>query len=127
MVSNKPRRKTAPQAFKSKNGVAGRRRKAASEGGAKQGARPLASALGARSGSKQSVLAELLCRSTGAGIADLVKALGWLPHTVRAAVTGLPKKGFTVTRSTDAQGVSVYRATPPAKSAREAKVANEGG
>jgi hypothetical protein len=36
---------------------------------------------------------------------------GWLPHTTRAALTGLKKKGHTVT-STKADGVRTYRRVP---------------
>jgi hypothetical protein len=31
-------------------------------------------------------------------MAQLTKTLGWLPHTVRAALTGLRKSGFTIQR-----------------------------
>ena len=33
-------------------------------------------------------------RKTGATLDDLVEATGWLPHTTRAALTGLRKKGY---------------------------------
>ncbi len=41
----------------------------------------------------------LLQRPEGATLAELVEATGWLPHTVRAALTGLRKKGHEVVRS----------------------------
>jgi len=37
---------------------------------------------------------EMLSRSGGASLADLIAATGWLPHTTRAALTGLRKRGF---------------------------------
>lgn len=40
----------------------------------------------------------LLQRKSGATMAELIAATGWLPHTTRAALTGLRKKGHTVTR-----------------------------
>ena len=44
---------------------------------------------------------------------ELVKATGWLPHTTRAAMTGLKKKGQTIER--DKRGeVSCYRITKSA-------------
>ena len=48
---------------------------------------------------KQSQLIGLLQRDGGASIADLASALGWLPHTTRAALTGLRKKGHDVLKA----------------------------
>ncbi len=49
-------------------------------------------------------------RPGGASIADLIDATGWLPHTTRAALTGLRKKGIAIARSPAEQGGgSVYR------------------
>ena len=39
---------------------------------------------------------------------SLVEATGWLPHTTRAALTGLKKKGHTVTKD-KRDDVSCYR------------------
>lgn len=50
---------------------------------------------------------KLLRRKNGATLDELVKATGWLPHTARAAMTGLRKKGHAITR-TKADGVSHY-------------------
>lgn len=41
----------------------------------------------------------LLQRHEGATLAELVEATGWQQHTVRAALTGLRKKGNEVVRS----------------------------
>jgi len=41
----------------------------------------------------------LLRRTEGATLAELVEATGWLPHTTRAALTGLRKKGHTLDKS----------------------------
>lgn len=38
----------------------------------------------------------LLQTSTGASLQDMVEATGWLPHTMRAAMTGLRKKGHVI-------------------------------
>ena len=50
----------------------------------------------------------LLSRAEGATIDQLVAATGWLPHTTRAALTGLKKKGHTV-GSAKIDGVRLYR------------------
>ena len=47
--------------------------------------------------SKSNLVLQMLQRSEGATIAQLVAATGWLPHTTRAALTGLKKKGHQVT------------------------------
>ncbi|MDG6078937.1 DUF3489 domain-containing protein [Erythrobacter litoralis] len=55
----------------------------------------------------------LLKRKQGATLDEMVKATGWLPHTTRAAMTGLKKKGHTITR--DKRGeLSCYRITKSA-------------
>lgn len=48
---------------------------------------------------KRAIVIALLERDTGASLADLTGATGWLPHTVRASLTGLRKRGLIVTRS----------------------------
>jgi len=54
----------------------------------------------------------MLERSEGASVAQIGQRLGWLPHTVRAAITGLRKTGREVTRSKDADDRSIYRLGP---------------
>lgn len=76
-------------------------------------ARTRAEGKGAKIPSKRSLLIERLSRPEGAGIDELTKALGWLPHTVRAALTGLRRKGYAINRTKPAEGGSVYRAAPP--------------
>ena len=46
---------------------------------------------------KAELVLSLLQRQEGATIEQLVAATGWLPHTTRAALTGLKKKGHVVT------------------------------
>jgi hypothetical protein len=41
---------------------------------------------------------DLLRREEGATMPELVDATGWLPHTMRAALTGLRKKGHALDR-----------------------------
>ena len=57
---------------------------------------------------KIETILKLLRRPKGASIAQLQKATGWKPHSVRAAITGLRKKRHEVTRGKDAKGVTVY-------------------
>ena len=54
----------------------------------------------------------MLERPEGASVAEIGRRLGWLPHTVRAAITGLRKAGRAVTRDKDADDRSVYRLAP---------------
>lgn len=46
--------------------------------------------------SKQDLVIDLLRREGGALLTELVEATGWLPHTARAALTGLKKRGHAV-------------------------------
>ena len=62
--------------------------------------------------SKQQQFAALLVRDEGATLDQMVEATGWLPHTTRAALTGLKKKGYAI--SSDKVGdVRTYRAVAP--------------
>lgn len=49
---------------------------------------------------KASIMLDLLRREDGATLVELVAATGWLPHTTRAALTGLRKKGHVLDKST---------------------------
>jgi Protein of unknown function (DUF3489) len=62
-----------------------------------------------RDGSKLALVIEHLQRADGATIVDLTEATGWLPHTTRAALTGLRKRGYAVIRERIGAGDSVYR------------------
>ena len=62
-----------------------------------------------RQGSKLSIVIDLLGRKKGAGIGELVAATGWLPHTTRAALTGLRRRGYAIERERSEKGGSVYR------------------
>jgi len=62
-----------------------------------------------RASTKRTLLIGMLERPDGASVAEIGQRLGWLPHTVRAAITGLRHAGREVTRSKDATGQSVYR------------------
>jgi hypothetical protein len=62
-----------------------------------------------RAGSKQALVIELLRRTNGATILDMTQATGWLAHTTRAALTGLRKRGYAVSRERIGAGGSGYR------------------
>jgi hypothetical protein len=68
-----------------------------------------ASAQGPRPGSKQALVISLLSRAKGATLDDVVAATGWLPHTTRAALTGLRKKGHELAKGKNARSQTVYR------------------
>jgi hypothetical protein len=50
----------------------------------------------------------LLQRPEGATLGELISATGWLPHTTRAALTGLRKKGHVVAKD-KRDGVTCYK------------------
>ena len=50
-------------------------------------------------GNKTTAVVALLKREDGATLAELIAATGWLPHTTRATLTGLRKKGHVIERS----------------------------
>lgn len=57
---------------------------------------------------------KLLERKQGATLDQIVKATGWQPHTARAALTGLKKKGHAIERE-KVDGTSLYRITASAR------------
>jgi hypothetical protein len=73
------------------------------------GSRVANAATAPRPGSKQALLIELLSCNKGATLDRLVEATGWLPHTTRAALTGLRKRGFGIERSRVEGESSLYR------------------
>ncbi|KAA2236440.1 DUF3489 domain-containing protein [Salinarimonas soli] len=73
----------------------------------------------ARAGTKRALVLDLLCRPEGATLADLASATGWLPHTTRAALTGLRQDGHAITRSTNEAGQSFYHIEPASAAASE--------
>ena len=59
---------------------------------------------------KSATILNLLRRPKGASIAQLQKATDWQAHSIRAALTGLRKKGHEIERSgKDKMGATVYR------------------
>jgi hypothetical protein len=72
-----------------------------------------AAATVSRASTKIASVLELLSRADGATLAELIETTGWLPHTTRAALTGLRKKGHVLAK--DKRGeVTCYRITEAA-------------
>ena len=63
-----------------------------------------------RPGTKQALLLTLLTRANGAPMSEMTKATGWQSHSVRAALTGLRKRGIAVVCGKSDAGATVYRA-----------------
>jgi len=59
--------------------------------------------------SKAAQVLGMLQRREGATMDQLTKATGWLPHTTRAALTGLRKKGHSVSSEKVEGGQRIYR------------------
>jgi len=73
---------------------------------------------GPRGGTKQALIVEMLSQEQGTTLAALIDATGWLPHTTRAALTGLRKKGYAIERLIGAGAKpSAYRIVDSAKHA----------
>ncbi len=69
-----------------------------------------------RAGSKQALVIKMLSGKSGGTLDALIEATGWLPHTTRAALTGLRKRGFSIERLRE-KDASVYRIVGAAKGA----------
>lgn len=61
---------------------------------------------------KRDQLGALVIRDEGATLDQMIAATGWLPHTTRAALTGLRKAGYAID-SDKIDGVRTYRAVAP--------------
>lgn len=67
---------------------------------------------------KASIVEELLASGDGATLDTMCGATGWLPHTCRAFLTGLRKKGKAIDRAKREDGTSVYRFGEPVSDTR---------
>ena len=65
-----------------------------------------------RAGTKLSKVVKLLSGVGGASISELTTQTGWLPHTTRAALTGLRKRGFAIDAQRGEHG-TIYRLILP--------------
>jgi len=64
-----------------------------------------------RSGSKQALVIKMLSGKSGATLDAIIEVTGWLPHTTRAALTGLRKRGYNVLLEREGGRPSLYRIT----------------
>ena len=62
-----------------------------------------------RAGTKHSMVITMLTSRQGATLDALVDATGWLPHTTRAFLTGLRKRGYDIERTRLEGSSSFYR------------------
>jgi hypothetical protein len=74
-----------------------------------------------RAGSKQAIVVDPMVRPKGATLDELIAATDWLPHTTRAALTGLRKRGYAIERTRGEDKITRYRATLPEGSASDSK------
>lgn len=63
----------------------------------------------ARPQTKAATVQKLLARTKGATLAELTDATAWQPHTTRAFLTGIRKKGITLVRECRANGDTCWR------------------
>ena len=100
-------RRAPVAAAKAKSGKKASPAKKAPKGGKKdEVAKPQA----ARDGSKTAKILELLKRPGGVTAKELMKATGWLPHSVRGFLSGTlgKKMGLTVTSAKTEDGERAY-------------------
>ena len=97
------KRRVAPGKPKSGKKASAAQRRAKSQKAAK-------SAAGAREGSKAAKVLDLLKRSGGVTLKELMKATGWQPHSVRGYLSGTvgKKMKLTVASAKDADGEHRY-------------------
>lgn len=62
---------------------------------------------------KAAVVSKLLSRPRGASLGDITAATGWQPHSIRAFLTGLRKKGVNLEREQRRDGATGYRIVKP--------------
>ena len=66
-----------------------------------------------RAGSKLDKLVGMLARKTGTTITKASEDLGWQPHTTRASLTGLKKRGYVIERKDRVGKDSLYMISKP--------------
>lgn len=98
----------SPKATPSKRRMAGEPGNPAATGTTGASDCPSAATSPAPATSKIAAVIRLLERKQGATLAEMVEVTGWLPHTTRAALTGLKKKGHTLAKD-KREDVTCYR------------------
>jgi hypothetical protein len=86
---------------------------------------PAPLATSAPRGAKQRLVLELLGRSEGASVPELMEATGWLPHTTRAALSRLRLSGTELKRKKREDEATIYGILPaepaPARRTRKSR------
>lgn len=62
----------------------------------------------AKSTTKAEQVQQLLSRKNGASLDDICSTTTWKPHSARAFLSGMRKRGFVITRERDASKTSRY-------------------
>lgn len=58
---------------------------------------------------KAATVQKLLSRPKGATLVEIIEATGWLPHSARAFMTGMRKKGLELVRECRTNGETSWR------------------
>lgn len=58
---------------------------------------------------KAAVVTKLLSRNRGATLADIMSAINWQPHSARAFLSGLRKRGKVLVKEARKDGETSYR------------------
>lgn len=61
-----------------------------------------------REGTKRALVLALLSRDQGASLGEITAATDWLPHSARAALTGLRQSGHAISRTRTPENTTVY-------------------
>lgn len=64
-----------------------------------------------KSTTKAEQVRRMLTRKNGASLDDICNATDWKPHSVRAFLSGMRKRGYALSREPDASKISRYRIT----------------
>jgi hypothetical protein len=94
--------------------------RSAAEASTAESAQAFATPRTPRLGTKLATAIEMLRATEGATIGELSQAMGWLPHTTYAVLTGLRKRGYALTLDrSNAERGSAYRIVLDAPAAEE--------
>src|SRR3954452_12452839 len=72
---------------------------------------------------KQALVVRMLQGEGGASVSELAAAMGWLPHTTRAALTRLRQSGHELVKDKRDTGETSYRIAEPVRQTRSRKAA----
>jgi hypothetical protein len=62
---------------------------------------------------KSTAFKQLLAREGGTSLEELISATGWQPHSCRAFLTGLRKKGWAIDRQKRDDGTTIWSGRAP--------------